>query len=307
VTGAGGSIGSEIVTLLHSIPNLRYLATDHDETSLHTLSLRLSKRALFDSDDFQLMDIRDRQGVTSTIETFEPTAIIHAAALKHLSVLERQPREAVLTNIIGTWNVLQSASKAKVNSLVNISTDKAANPKSVLGKSKKVAELLTAYFRRVGNPGFTSCRFGNVFSSRGSVIETFAAQIRTGSPITLTDANVERFFMHPSEAALLTVHSLLINKGNVHFFDMGDPIKLIDIIASMQNIAASNNPLIITGLRKGEKLTEELFDPFCSSQETINKKIRVTNLQFDNLELQALIKQIEENDIPALVEGIMRK
>jgi FlaA1/EpsC-like NDP-sugar epimerase len=113
--------------------------------------------------------------------------------------------------------------------------------------------------------------------------------------------------MHPSEAALLTVHSLLINKGNVHFFDMGDPIKLIDIIASMQNIAASNNPLIITGLRKGEKLTEELFDPFCSSQETINKKIRVTNLQFDNLELQALIKQIEENDIPALVEGIMRK
>jgi FlaA1/EpsC-like NDP-sugar epimerase len=261
VTGAGGSIGSRIVSQLNEIPGLTVLATDRDESALHSLSLQLSASALFESNDFALMDIRDLVGVRAMIESFEPTLVIHAAALKHLSVLERQPREATLTNVLGTVNVIDECINAGVKSFVNISTDKAARPKSVLGLSKHLGEIYTAYVRRKHSISYTSCRFGNVFNSRGSVIETFSRQMITGAPITLTDIEVNRYFMHTDDAAFLSIQTHLLSSSDVHVFNMGDPIKLIDVAIKMKDLLKSSSEIVITGLRIGEKMSEDLIEP----------------------------------------------
>lgn len=259
VTGAGGSIGSRISKLLTGITGAQIMLTDRDESALHSLSLQIYNRALFSDSTFELLDIRDMEGIEECFVRFKPTTVIHAAALKHLSVLQRQPREALLTNVYGTKNLLEASLANRVTNFVNISTDKAANPSSVLGNSKKIAELLTfacAKKNKVNN--YTSCRFGNVFASRGSVIETFSSQIRRNEPITLTSLDVKRFFMHTDEAAYLTVKSLLLAAGDVHIFDMGESILLSTVIERMQEIAGTNIPVVVSGLREGEKLNEEL-------------------------------------------------
>ena len=258
VTGAGGSIGSRIAGWLMQIPNVKVLMTDRDENALHSLSLELANSALFQSPDFELLDVRDSTGVDSMLSAFKPNYLIHCAALKHLSVLEKQPREAFLTNILGTSNLLKSAERANIDGFLNISTDKAAAPTSVLGFSKYIAEQLTSDCRRRTGKRFTSVRFGNVFNSRGSVIETFKHQITNGLPITLTDLKVERYFMNTNEAAGLALKSLVLNAGAVHVLDMGEPILLHKIIENLQAYFGTNNPIVITGLRPGEKITEVL-------------------------------------------------
>ena len=195
ITGAGGSIGSKIAASIVRFPNLEILATDRDENSLHSLSLEIMGTALFNSSQYRVLDIRDSTGVENIIREYKPSMIIHAAALKHLAILEKQPREAYLTNFLGTRNLLRSASLNNVCRFLNISTDKAANPVSILGKTKYMAEILTTSYSRNGFDQYTSVRFGNVFNSKGSVIETFTRQIKLGLPITLTDPEVNRFFM----------------------------------------------------------------------------------------------------------------
>jgi FlaA1/EpsC-like NDP-sugar epimerase len=161
ITGAGGSIGSRIATALAKIGGVSFLATDRDESALHSLSLKLTSTALFEGENFLLLDIRDSEGALAIAQEYKPTVIIHAAALKHLSVLEKQPREALLTNVYGTLNMLEIAKKVGVKKFINISTDKAANPISILGKTKYMAEILTTNFRRNGFNQYTSVRFGN--------------------------------------------------------------------------------------------------------------------------------------------------
>lgn len=278
VTGAGGSIGSRIVSLLATIPGIKFLATDRDESALHSLSLALTKTALFETDSYQLLDIRDQDGIDACLESFRPTTIIHAAALKHLSVLERQPREAVLTNIFGTANMLEAAISHNVRSFVNISTDKAATPSSVLGMSKYIAEIYTSDIRQSKGLRYTNCRFGNVFNSRGSVIETFVSQIQSGSPITLTDEGVTRFFMHVDEAAFLTIKSFLINQSDVHVFDMGRPVPLNAVVQNLQAILGGSSAVLITGLRSGEKLHEILIDDNTTFSETVHPHISAVSL-----------------------------
>lgn len=281
VTGAGGSIGSRIVKLLSTIPNIEYLATDRDESSLHSLSLSLTSSALFDSDHFELLDIRDKSGVDESFLRYRPTTVIHAAALKHLSVLQKQPREAILTNVFGTANVLEAAKICGATNFINISTDKAAEPTSVLGMTKHLVELYTSEFRADGLAGYTNCRFGNVFNSRGSVIETFAKQMTSGAPITLTDSAVTRFFMHVDEAAFLTLKSFLGNLGDVHIFDMGDPVLMFDIVKKMQQILSTSSQVIITGLREGEKLHEQLIEVGVQEIESDLANIRVLRFKDD--------------------------
>lgn len=283
ITGAGGSIGSRIVKLLSTIPNLDFLATDRDESSLHSLSLSLTHSALFDSDRFELLDVRDLDGINQCFSSYKPTAVIHAAALKHLSVLQKQPREAILTNVFGTANVLEASRDSGVTNFVNISTDKAASPTSVLGLTKHLVELYTSEFRKDGLGGFTNCRFGNVFNSRGSVIETFSRQMTLGVPVTLTDPAVERFFMHVDEAAFLTLKSFLNNKGDVHIFEMGDPILMLDVVRRMQEILNSHSQVLVTGLRNGEKLHEELIEPQALEIASDLQGIRVLNFQDEYL------------------------
>lgn len=304
ITGAGGSIGSRITKLLANIPGVDFLATDRDETALHSLSLELSSTALFDSPRIELLDIKDRDGITLAFNRYKPDVVIHAAALKHLSALERQPREAVLSNVFGTANLVQSALANKVRYFINISTDKAADATSVLGRSKRLGEYLVTHCRKErAMLGWTSCRFGNVYNSRGSVIETFLSQMRNGTPITLTDANVTRYFMHPNEAAFLTIKSLLINAGDIHIFDMGEPILIRDIIDNLARELHSSSPIVTTGLRPGEKLSEDLFSHVDRIHFVAAEGITVSQIEIGSVE-KSLIEQIEARDLTSLVKFI---
>jgi len=275
VTGAGGSIGSRVMNQLAHVPDVNLIALDRDENALHSLSLAVSNTALFQEANYVLQDIRDKVGIDKLIKESNPSLIIHCAALKHLSVLERYPREAVLTNVLGTKNLLDSAVKYKTPGFLNVSTDKAAEPISVLGKTKRIAELLVIHHRLNGNSGFTNVRFGNVFNSKGSVIETFAHQILNGASITLTDPHMKRYFMHIDEAAALAIKSAVLNAGDIHILDMGKPILMTEIIERIQIVLNSNVDIQVTGARNGEKLNEDLMNSFENLEHTDISKIRV--------------------------------
>ena len=275
VTGAGGSIGSRVALLLANVPNISIFALDRDENALHSLSLSMSQTALFDNANYILQDIRDAEGLDNLFDEKKFDLVVHCAALKHLSALEIYPREAYLTNVVGTYNLLQSATKFQVPRFLNVSTDKAVRPSSVLGKSKRIAELLTIGYRNNGYPGFTNVRFGNVFNSKGSVIETFSHQMQRNFPVTLTDANMRRFFMHTDEAALLAIKSVIINKGQIHMLDMGLSIPIVNVINNLKIALNSSSPITITGARKGEKIDEDLMNDFEDAITTQHEKIRV--------------------------------
>jgi nucleoside-diphosphate-sugar epimerase len=307
VTGAGGSIGSQIIKTIARIEGIKYLATDRDEGALHSLSLELDSRALFESPQIALLDIRDQIGVNQILSAFKPTLIIHAAALKHLNALQKQPREATLSNVFGTANLVDAAIMHRIPKFVNISTDKAAEPKNVLGYSKKMAELYVAKARADGHIGYTSCRFGNVFNSRGSVIETFIYQIVNDKPITLTHPKIERFFMSIEEAAYLTIKSALINNGDVHIFDMGEPIPLAEIIENLQSALSHRSAVLVTGLRDGEKMSEDLFGSTEESFATLEPRIKFANLSIElnkNMKLLNRIKIRDEASISWELSGM---
>ncbi|WP_204163363.1 nucleoside-diphosphate sugar epimerase/dehydratase [Nocardioides gilvus] len=260
VTGAGGSIGSELCRQISRFGPSDLMMLDRDESALHSVQLSISGRALLDGDDVILNDIRDIDALREIFQSRRPEVVFHAAALKHLPMLEQFPAEAVKTNVLGTRNVLQVSREVGVERFVNISTDKAANPASVLGYSKRIAEKITAE-TAVHDPGaYLSVRFGNVLGSRGSVLTAFASQIAAGGPVTVTDPDVTRYFMTIVEACQLTVQAAAIGEpGEALVLDMGQPIKILDV--AKQLIEQSGRPIRIefTGLREGEKMHEELF------------------------------------------------
>ena len=292
IIGAAGSIGSALATRLNSakIRNLFFL--DRDESSLHDLSLLLSNKSAAHSDKFFIADIRDQYGVMNAIEMIRPTIVIHAAALKHLVMLEKFPREGFLTNILGTLNVAQLCVELDVPQFINISTDKAANPVSILGNTKKLAELLVEEICLNSNTKQCSVRFGNVFASRCSVIETFINQIQHKIPVTITDEKVSRFFMSQNEAANLVLAACSLEEEGTYIQNMGSEIKIIDVvsrIASYLNLPYSTN---VIGLQKGEKLQEDLYDgPVVDTRyPAISKSIHSVS--------KGLIETIQ-NNIPA--------
>ncbi len=260
VTGAGGSIGSELCRQIDRFGPSELILLDRDESALHSVQLSLRGHALLDTDDVVLCDIRDEEAVRAIFASRRPEVVFHAAALKHLPMLEQYPNEAVKTNVIGTRIVLDAADFIGVDRFVNISTDKAANPSSVLGYSKRVAEQLTASRAETAAGVFLSVRFGNVLGSRGSVLASFAKQIAAGGPITVTDPDVTRYFMTIEEACQLVIQAAAIGApGEALVLDMGEPIRIVDV--ANQLIEQSGTPCAIafTGLRPGEKLHEELF------------------------------------------------
>lgn len=259
ITGAGGSIGSRIALRLSRLGVTNLALLDRDENALHTLSLELENAALFDTSRFFLADIRDYERTLETLHSVEPQIVIHCAALKHLAILEQVPREATLTNVFGTLNILKASIDVGVEYFLNISTDKAANPTSVLGMSKRITELLTIDARRKGNHKFANVRFGNVFNSKGSVIETFRFQLSRNLPVTLTHKEMTRYFMHVDEAASLAIKSVFLGTNPIYLFDMGEPIFLIDVINRMKGILNSKSDILFTGIRSGEKLREDLI------------------------------------------------
>jgi FlaA1/EpsC-like NDP-sugar epimerase len=265
VTGAGGSIGSELCRQLHRYSPATLVMVDRDESALHGVQLSIGGRALLDGDDTVLVDIRDRDAVLAVFEHVRPDVVFHAAALKHLPMLERFPLEAWKTNVLGTQNVLDAAARIGVERFINISTDKAADPCSVLGWSKRGTERLVASeSQRVLATGATgtyvSVRFGNVLGSRGSVLVAFRDQIARGGPVTVTDPSVTRYFMMVEEAVALTIQAGAIGRGGeVLILDMGEPVRIADVAEHL--IAASGKAIdiVFTGLRQGEKLHEDLL------------------------------------------------
>jgi FlaA1/EpsC-like NDP-sugar epimerase len=258
VTGAGGSIGAELCRQLHRLGPAELIMLDRDESALHAIQLALSGRALLDSEETVLADIRDQRRVREVFGKFRPDIVFHAAALKHLPLLESCPAEAVKSNVWGTLTVLEAAADHGVQSFVNISTDKAANPVSVLGYSKRIAERLTAYMSAKTGGAYLSVRFGNVLGSRGSVLTALSAQVAAGGPVTVTHPDVSRYFMLAEEAVHLVLQATAIGRGGeVLVLDMGEPVRIADMARRLTASTGRDVDIVFTGLRPGEKLTED--------------------------------------------------
>ncbi|MEV4507392.1 polysaccharide biosynthesis protein [Dactylosporangium sp. NPDC049525] len=260
VTGAGGSIGSELCRQLHRFGPAELMMLDRDESALHAVQLSIHGRALLDSPELILADLRDAASIAAVFAERRPEVVFHAAALKHLTLLERHPAEAVQTNVLGTLNVLSAAASVGVARFVNISTDKAANPVSVLGYSKRVTERLTAHRSTVAAGTYLNVRFGNVLGSRGSVVTAFQAQIAAGGPVTVTDPDVTRFMMTVQEAVQLVIQAAALGAGGEALvLDMGSPVRIDELAHQLAAQAERPVDFVYTGLRPGEKLHEELF------------------------------------------------
>ena len=259
VTGAGGSIGSELCRQISALDPAELFMLDHDETNLHGVQLSIEGRALLDTPQLVVANIRDRERVQAVFAEVRPDVVFHTAALKHLTLLENHPEEAVKTNIWGTANLLDAALRNGIERFVNVSTDKAADPTSVLGATKLVAERLTAHAAKDSGLPFVSVRFGNVLGSRGSVLPTFRRQIETGGPVTVTDPEVTRYFMTIPEAVRLVLQAGAIGKpGEIMILDMGSPVKIADLALKLIAQSGKRIEIAYTGLRPGEKMHEIL-------------------------------------------------
>lgn len=259
VTGAGGSIGSELCRQLSKFGPSELIMLDRDETGLQIAQLGTAGHGLLDSRDVVLANIRDADVLNAIFDDRRPEVVFHAAALKHLPMLEQYPDEAWKTNVLGSLNVLQAAMRVGVEHFVNISTDKAANPTSVLGHSKRVAEKLTAWAAESTGLNYVSVRFGNVIGSRGSMLPTFQTLIREGKPLTVTHPEATRYFMTIPEACQLVIQAGGIGRpGEVLILDMGEPVSILEVAKRMIAMSGKQIEIIFTGLRHGEKLHEEL-------------------------------------------------
>jgi FlaA1/EpsC-like NDP-sugar epimerase len=260
ITGAGGSIGSELSRQIARLSPAELIVVDRDESALHALQMSISGRALLDSPDVVVVDIRDRRAVRDLFEDRRPQVVFHAAALKHLPALEMYPGEAIKTNVWATMHVLEAAATSGVERFVNVSTDKAANPTSALGYSKRIGERLTAAVAQQVAGTYVSVRFGNVLGSRGSVLGAFQDQIAKGGPVTVTHPEVSRYFMTVEEACGLVIQAGAIGRpGQALVLDMGAPVRIADVARRLIAEAGKPVDIVYTGLRPGEKLHENLF------------------------------------------------
>lgn len=263
VTGAGGSIGSEIVRQLVSFAPQKILLFGRGENSIFGIQQELL-RNWPDIDQVGLIgDVRDEARLRAVFDRYRPEVVFHAAAHKHVPLMEEAPSEAILNNVIGTQNVVELCLEFGVGRLVNVSTDKAVNPTSVMGASKRVAEMVVSAgaARARETQAFVSVRFGNVLGSRGSVVPTFMAQIRAGGPITVTHPEMVRYFMTIPEAARLVLQAGgLAENGKVYVLNMGDPVKISDLAHDVIRLSGARNvDVVYSGIRPGEKLYEELL------------------------------------------------
>jgi FlaA1/EpsC-like NDP-sugar epimerase len=261
VTGAGGSIGSELCRQLARFDPAALYMLDRDESGLHATQLSIDGRALLDSPELVLADLRDPQRLVEVFDACRPEVVFHAAALKHLTLLEQAPAEAWKTNVVGTQHLIELCELYGVSHFVNISTDKAADPGCVLGYTKRITERLTASAAQYKSHSvYLSVRFGNVLGSRGSVLTAFSAQSQTGGPMTVTDPDVTRYFMTIEEASRLTIYAGAIGRpGEALVLDMGEPVRIMDVAQRFANRHTPPLEIVFTGLRPGEKLHEVLL------------------------------------------------
>ena len=263
VTGAGGSIGSEICRQVSRFSPERVVLLGHGENSIYLIYHELIRK--FQEIDFVpvIADIQDYDRLLQVFEQYEPAIVYHAAAHKHVPMMERNPKEAFKNNILGTYNVARAVDAARVPKMVMISTDKAVNPPNVMGATKRVAELIVTGFNQRSQSTYCAVRFGNVLGSRGSVIPVFERQIAEGGPVTVTDFRMTRYFMTIPEASRLVIHAGAYAKdGEVFILDMGKPVRIYDLAKKMVLLSGHTEneiPIVEVGIRPGEKLYEELL------------------------------------------------
>lgn len=312
VTGAAGSIGSEIVRqLTHFNPSLIVLF-DQAESPLYDIELELKEECGFTDYKIEIGDVRDASRVEGIFKTYHPNIVYHAAAYKHVPMMEKHPIEGVKTNIFGTKNVADCAVKYDCQRFVMISTDKAVNPTNVMGASKRIAEIYTQSLNRIANTRFITTRFGNVLGSNGSVIPRFREQIRNGGPVTVTHPDIIRYFMTIPEACRLVMEAGTMGMGGeIYIFEMGRPVKIADMARRMIELSGFDPDkeisIIYTGLRPGEKLYEELLSNKENTLPTAHNKIRVAKVReynyFDVVnELNKLNELAARVNIPDMVK-----
>lgn len=289
VSGAGGSIGSEICRQIAKFYPSRLILLGHGENSIYLIHKELTNQYGFEIDVVPIIaDIQDRQRIFEVMEEFKPDRVYHAAAHKHVPMMEYNPKEAVKNNIYGTKNMAEAARAANVGSFVMISTDKAVNPPNVMGATKRVAEMIVTGLNEEGKTKFAAVRFGNVLGSRGSVVPLFKEQIKNGGPVTVTDFRMTRYFMTIPEASRLVIQAGALAKGGeIFILDMGEPVKIVDLakkVVKLSGYTEQEIPIIETGIRPGEKLYEELLVDGEETDQKVYDKIFVGKVAKNNVE-----------------------
>ncbi|HWR09191.1 nucleoside-diphosphate sugar epimerase/dehydratase [Sporomusa sp.] len=284
VTGAGGSIGSELCRQIAKLSPGELILLGKGENSIYEIDRELREKYSEFNIEAVIADVRDEYRINELFARLKPEVVFHAAAHKHVPLMEAQPVEAVRNNIFGTKTVAEAADKAGTGIFIMISTDKAVNPTSVMGATKRVAELVIQNMNRVSNTRFAAVRFGNVLGSRGSVVPLFKKQIAKGGPITITHPDMKRYFMTIPEATQLVLQAgALANGGEVFVLDMGEPVKIVDMASDLIELSGLEPGIDIeikfTGLRPGEKLFEELLTAEEGTTSTKHEKIYVANLK----------------------------
>ncbi|WP_372371452.1 polysaccharide biosynthesis protein [Candidatus Uabimicrobium sp. HlEnr_7] len=289
VTGAGGSIGSELCQQLLALHPQRIILLGHGENSIFKIHKKLKEQTSIIIDSV-IADIRFKKRMECILQKYTPDIVFHAAAHKHVPLMEDNPGEAIGNNILGSYNLLQACIKNKVSKFILISTDKAVNPSSIMGATKRITEFLVNNIAKKHNVPYVCVRFGNILNSRGSVVQTFEQQIVSGGPITITHPDMERFFMTIPEAVQLVLQAFSLGKaGDIFILDMGKPIKIVDLatdLITLYGLSTDHIKIEFIGMRKGEKLQESLsYDKETCDRTTYEKILHVTNteLPFSNI------------------------
>lgn len=315
VTGAGGSIGSELCRQIAKMDPVSIALVGKGENSIYEIHRELSSKYTNMKFDPIIADVRDKGRINTIFSEVRPQVVFHAAAHKHVPLMEAQPIEAVKNNIFGTKTVAEAADRANTEAFVMISTDKAVNPTSVMGATKRVAELIIQNMSRISDTKFVAVRFGNVLGSRGSVVPLFKKQIAQGGPITITHPDMRRYFMTIPEASQLVLQAGALAKGGeVFVLDMGEPVKIVDMARDLVELSGlvpdRDIKIEFTGLRPGEKLFEELLTAEEGTASTKHEKIFVANLKLVDEEklqrgLHALQAVKEADEIIKVIENLL--
>lgn len=314
VTGAAGSIGSELCRQISDLSPGRLVALDSEESNLFDIELELKQRHSDLNLEIALCDIRNREKISRIFESVRPNVVFHAAAYKHVPMMERFPEEAVITNVVGTRNVAETSVEFGVERFVFISSDKAVNPTSVMGATKRIAEMVVSSLFENTATLFIIVRFGNVLGSRGSVIPIFRDQIARGGPVTVTHPDMIRYFMTITEAAQLVIEAGSMGEGGEIFvLDMGEPVKIVDLAEDLIRLSGfepgTDIAIEFVGIRPGEKLHEELFTEMENIATTRNERIFLTRTeQVDTESLEAglsdLVRLAEQSDRGGIFDKI---
>jgi len=312
VTGAGGSIGSEICRQIAKFSPKKLLLLGHGENSIYAIDMELKTHYQQDVEIIPIIaDIQDHNRILEIMEMYRPDVVYHAAAHKHVPLMEYNPTDAVKNNIIGTRNVATAADVFGVKNFVLISTDKAVNPPNVMGATKRFAEMIIQNMDKESNTKFVAVRFGNVLGSRGSVIPLFKKQIQEGGPVTVTHPDMTRYFMTIPEASQLVIQAgALARGGEVFVLDMGEPVKIVDLaknLIKLSGYSVDDIGITFTGIRPGEKLYEELLNENEVVQKQVFPKIFIGKAEpVGKEELYAVMETLLDMDEAQLKETLVR-